>query len=303
MPLCALSRLTVLAAACLLVAAGQADPDAPVPRPGPAPLADSARLRGTAGVAAIEGSSGGGIVPWATIAGYGSEDAVGGTAHVTVIRLSDFKLASAGANIGLFNRIEVSYARQVLDTGRTGQGLGLGRGLTLRLDTVGLKVRVLGDVVYGPVLVPQIAVGVQFKQNARRSIVTALGARGATGVDVYAAATKLLLNHSVLVNATVRLTRANQAGLLGFGGPESNGYRPVFEASIAWLPSRNLAIGAEVRTQPSMLHSTRSSPWVDAFIAWFPTKNVSATLAYLQFGTVGTRDHQSGVQISAQMGF
>ena len=54
---------------------------------------------------------------------------------------------------------------------------------------------------------------------------------------------------------------------------------------------------------PNALHSTRSSRWIDAFIAWFPTKTVSATLAYLDLGTVATRKHQSGVQISAQMGF
>jgi len=64
-----------------------------------------------------------------------------------------------------------------------------------------------------------------------------------------------------------------------------------------------VALGAEVRTMPNALHSTRSSPWVDVFIAWFPTKTVSATLAYVDLGTVATRKHQSGVQISAQMGF
>lgn len=266
-------------------------------------VVDSGRLRGTAGVAAIEGAAGGGIVPWAGIAGYGTADAVGGTAHATAIRLSDFKLGSAGFNAGLYDRVELSYARIALDTGRTGQGLGIGRGSTFRLDVYGAKLRLMGDVVYGPEWLPAVSAGVQYKVNDRGPILAALGARNSQGADFYVTATKLLLEHSVLLNGTIRLTRANQGGLLGFGGPNTDSWRPAFEASAAWLPSRTVALGAEVRTMPNALHTTRSSPWLDAFVAWFPTKNVSATLAYLDFGTVATRKHQQGVQISAQVGF
>ncbi len=266
-------------------------------------MADSGRLRGTAGVPSVEGASGGGVVPWATIAGYGTADSVGGTLHGTVVRLSDFKLAAAGVAMGLFDRAELSYTRQVLDTGRAGQGLGIGRGTTIRLDIVGLKLRLAGDVVYGSPWLPQIALGVQYKVNERAALVGAFGARSHQGTDVYVSATKLLLEHSVLLNATIRLTRANETGLLGFGGPTSDSYRPAFEASFAWLPRRTIALGAEVRTQPNALHATRAGTWVDAFVAWFPTKTVTATLAYVDLGTVATRKHQSGVQLSAQVGF
>ena len=286
----------ILAALAVLASAGPIQAQDP-------PLADSGRLRGTAGIAAIEGAAGGGIVPWAGIAGYGTADAVGGTAHATAIRLSDFKLAAAGFNAGLYNRLELSYARIALDTGRTGQGLGLGRGATFGLDVYGAKLRLFGDVVYGPEWLPQVSAGLQYKVNDRAAVLSALGARSHQGTDLYVSATKLLLDYSVLLNATVRLTRANQGGLLGFGGPGNDSYRPAFEGSIAWLPSRTVAVGAEVRTMPNALHATRSSPWADLFIAWFPTKTISATIAILDFGTVATRKHQSGVQISAQVGF
>lgn len=288
-----LALLTAILAVAAMARPAQADD----------PLFDSGRLRGTAGIAAIEGAAGGGTVPWAAIAGYGTGDAIGGGAHVTAVRLSDFKVASAGVNAGFYNRLELSYARVAIDTGRAGQGLGIGRGSTIRMDVFGAKLRLLGDVVYGPVWLPQVAVGFQYKANDRGSLLAAFGARSHQGTDFYASATKLLLGQSVLLNATIRLTRANEAGLLGFGGPESDSYRPAFEGSAAWLPSRTLALGTELRTMPNALHSTRSSRWIDAFIAWFPTKTVSATLAYLDLGTVATRKHQSGVQISAQMGF
>lgn len=288
-----LALLTTILAAAAMAHPARADD----------PLFDSGRLRGTAGVAAIEGAAGGGTVPWAAIAGYGTGDAIGGTAHVTAIRLSDFKLASAGVNAGFYNRLELSYTRIAIDTGRAGQGLGIGRGTTIPMDVFGAKLRLLGDIVYGPAWLPQVAAGFQYKANDRGSLLAAFGARSHQGADLYASATKLLLGQSVLLNATIRLTRANQAGLLGFGGPGGNSYRPALEGSVAWLPSRTVALGAEVRTMPNALHSTRSSPWVDVFIAWFPTKTVSATLAYVDLGTVATRKHQSGVQISAQMGF
>ena len=54
----------------------------------------------------------------------------------------------------------------------------------------------------------------------------ALGAKR-SGTDVYVSATKLFLAQGLLVNATLRGTKANQNGLLGHGarlGGADNGY-------------------------------------------------------------------------------
>ena len=265
---------------------------------------ESGRLLATAGIAQIEGAGGGGLAPWATITGYGTRDAVGGNVHGTVVRVSNYTLGSFGAALGRYDRVELSYARHAFDTRATGRSLGLGRGFTFRQDVFGAKVRLFGDAVYDQAsLLPQVSAGVQYKVNDRRDILRAVGARRARGVDFYLSATKLFLSESLLLNATVRLTRANQLGILGFGGDRNDGYRPEVEASAALLLSRNVAVGVEYRTKPDNLRFARESDWYDAFIAWFPTKNVSATLAYVNLGSVARRKNQGGVLVSLQVGF
>lgn len=73
----------------------------------------------------------------------------------------------------------------------------------------------------------------QYKSNNRSALLSAIGARSADGVDFYIAGTKLLLAESLLLNATVRATKANQFGLLGFGGDQNGGYSAQFEGSAA----------------------------------------------------------------------
>ncbi|MBV9785223.1 MAG: DUF3034 family protein [Acidisphaera sp.] len=287
---------TLTIAVIALLAAATARAQAP-------PLADSGRLLGTAGVANIEGAGGGGLATWATIAGYGTRDAIGGTAHYTFVNLPGYQLHSFGASIGLFNRVELSYARQVFDTGATGRILGIGAGYTFDQDIAGVKVRLFGDAVYDQdSLIPQLAVGMQYKINNRGALLRAIGARDDQGADFYVSATKILLSESLLLDATLRFTRANQLGLLGFGGDRSDAYHPEFEGSAAYLLNRQVAIGGEYRTKPDNLGFAHESNWYDLFVAVFLNKHVSATLAYVDLGSIATRKDQQGVYVSLQLG-
>jgi hypothetical protein len=267
-------------------------------------LRDSGKLLLTQGVSTIEGASGGGLSTWAVIGGYETRDGVGANVHATEVRVSDFELRSAGAALGLFDRVEVSYARQQFNTLQAGQTLGLGRGYTIDQDVVGMKARLFGNLVYDQdTWTPQISIGAQYKHNDREALVKALGAKSADGVDYYLAASKLILSQSVLLNATVRETRANQFGLLGFGGDRQAGYRPQFEGSAAYLVTRKLAMGAEIRTKPNNLGFAREGGAYDAFAAYAVNKTVSLTLAYADLGPIATFNHQRGVYLSLQTGF
>lgn len=267
-------------------------------------LRASGKLLLTQGVSTIEGSSGGGLSTWAVIDGYETRDGVGANAHATEVRVSDFELRSAGAAVGLFDRVEVSYARQQFNTLQAGQTLRLGRGFTIDQDVVGVKARLFGGLVYDQdTWAPQISVGAQYKHIDRAALVKALGAKSADGVDYYLAASKLILSQSILLNATVRETRANQFGLLGFGGDRQAGYRPQVEASAAYLLTRKLAIGAEFRTKPDNLGFAREGAAYDAFAAYALNKNLSVTLAYADLGPIATFNHQRGVYLSLQAGF
>ena len=265
---------------------------------------ESGRLLATSGVSQLEGAGGGGLVPWALITGYGTQDAVGGNVHGTYVRLPNFTLGSGGAAIGLYDRVELSYAHETFDTGSTGGKLGIGNGYAFNEDILGVKVRLLGNAVYDQdSWLPQIAAGAEFKSTDNHAILHAIGAKSSKGVDMYVAATKLFLAQSLLVDATVRLTKANQFGLLGFGGDRNGGYSFEFEGSAAYLVTREFAVGAEVRTKPNNLSFAKEGTAVDVFAAYFFTKNLSATLAYVGLGSIARQTGQNGVYVSLQAGF
>ena len=265
---------------------------------------DSGRLLATSGVSQLEGAGGGGLASWALITGYGTNDAVGGNVHDTFAYTSDFTLESLGAAVGVHDRVELSYAHIWFDTRQAGARLGIGRGRTIAEDVAGLKVRLFGDAVYDQdSWLPQVAVGAQFKSNDDHALLRAVGARSAQGVDFYLSATKIFLAQSLLANATVRMTKANQFGLLGFGGDRTAGYRPEFEGSLAYLATRRLAFGAELRTKPDNLRFAHEGPALDAFAAYFINKHASVTLAYVDLGPVANQGRQDGVYLSLQAGF
>ncbi len=266
-------------------------------------LLDSGKLLATGGVSNVEGAGGGGLATWALISGYGSRDGVGFNAHGTYIRTGDYSLWSGGAAIGLFDRVELSYAHQSFDTQHVGALLGLGQGFTIDQDIYGAKVKVVGDAVYDQdSWLPQIAAGVQYKHNDRGWLIKAIGGASDDGTDYYVAFTKLFLAQSLLVDATVRETKANQFGILGFGGDKDNGYSTEFEGSAAYLFSRNFAVGAEFRTKPDNLGIAREDNAWDLFAAYFLTKNVSLTAAYVDLGNIVIKDHQNGAYLSVQVG-
>ncbi|MDP1711639.1 MAG: DUF3034 family protein [Candidatus Nanopelagicaceae bacterium] len=265
------------------------------------PVFAGGRLPATGGVSQLEGSAGGGIVPWALIAGYGTRDEIGATAFYTHLDISDFRLQSAGVAIGFHDRLEVSFARQRFGLGSTVPGQ------SIEQDIVGLKLKMSGDAVFDQdTWQPQLALGVQYKHNRDfNGVPRLLGARDDSGVDVYVSATKLylaaVLGRNVLLNATLRGTRANQMGLLGFGGDKSDQYSAQFEGSAAIFLNDHLAIGMEYRSKPNNLSVFREDDYRDIFAAWIPGKRVAFTLAYAQLGTIANQTDQTAVYASVQV--
>ena len=175
------------------------------------------------------------------------------------------------------------------------------------VDTLNLGTTKAGQQTFNWQSADKTATGLTFEVSATDASGKAVGA------------TKLVLDKGLLLSATLRSTRANQNGLLGFGaaapGRNSRSLQPEF--SVAWLLRRDLAIGAEVRFQPDNLQATgraaglgsalREDAWKDIFIAWAPSKNLSFTLAWADLGRVvpgitnGRR--QSGAYFSAQVAF
>ena len=262
----------------------------------------NAKLLLTNAVSAVDGASGSGISNWATIAGRQETRGVGVQAHVTAVLLPDFFYQSHGVALGIADRIELSYARQNFDTQDVGAALGIGQGYMLNQDVFGAKVRLFGDVVYGNTMVPQVAVGAQYKRSLDGAVASAVGAAHDEGVDVTLSATKLLLSHSVLVNTTARLTKANQNGLLGFGSVLDDSYAVQFEGAVAYQFSRRLVLGTEFRTKSDNL-GLGEGDWFDVFAAYAPSDNLTVTAAYADLGSIATFTGQRGAFLQAQVAF
>ncbi len=284
----------VCVAALAALASTAAAADEPQPKP---ELPIGGRLLATGGVSQIEGAAGGGLVPWAVLAGYGSEGQVGAAAHYSRGGYQDFRLATYGAAVSVWDRVEVSLGQQELDVKPLDEKIGM--------LVVGGKLRLLGDLVYDDW--GTVALGVQYKRNLDFDLPDAVGAYKKDGLDVYLAASKLWLDGvfgvPLLLNGAVRATRANQIGLLGFGGDENAGYSFMLEGSAALLVTRHLAIGYEYRQKPDNLSFAKEGPWQDAFAALFVNKHLALVGAYTWLDNVGPWGKQSGFYLSLQGSF
>ena len=266
-------------------------------------LESGGKLLLTNGVTSVEGASGGGLATWAIIAGKATEEGIGASAHITLVELPDYRMQSHGLAIGLFDRVELSYARQNFDTKAVGAALGLGQGFKLNQDVYGAKLRVIGDAVYGAPALPQISVGANYRKNLDAPVAAFVGATRDEDIDFYISATKLVLSQSLLLNGTARLTRANQFGLLGFGGDKQQSRSLEFEASMGYQLSRSVLIGGEYRTKPDNLSIAKENNAMDLFAAWAINDNFTLTAAYADLGNIVIRDRQRGAFLSLQAAF
>ncbi|WP_273204680.1 DUF3034 family protein [Marinobacter subterrani] len=275
----------------------------------PAAQADiGSRIWATGGVTSIEGSAGGGLVPWALLGSYASDQEWGGTLAISRARVDDYSLSVTGAGLNWHNRVELTVAQQTLDLDSLVFTLKDGFGLEqdeLRQNIFGAKVRLAGDVLYSPW--GQWSAGVQHKRLQDFTVPGAIGARDDSGTDVYVSASKLffaaLMDRNLLVNLTARGTRANQGGLLGFGGDRNNGYQVMLEGSVGLFINRQWLVGTEYRQKPDNLGFATEDDWYDLFVAWVPDRRLAVTAALVNLGDVATLADQQGAYLSLQGSF
>ncbi|MBO1897900.1 DUF3034 family protein [Shewanella sp. BF02_Schw] len=256
--------------------------------------AETSKVIATGGATTIEGSAGGGIVPWAVINGYASSDQWSFTAMNTAVYVDDFTLHSIGASLSIDNRFELSIAKQTFDLDTLGGKLGQ--------DIVGVKYKLVGEVLY--TAMPQISLGLQYKRVDDFALPHAVGARNDWGVDIYLAASKVyfdaIVGRNLVTNLTLRATKANQIGLLGFGTATNNNYQLQAEASIAVLLTDNIALGYEYKQKPDQLGFAEENDWQDIFMAWFVNKHLSVVGAYVDLGSIAGFEQQQGWYLSVE---
>ena len=265
-----------------------------------------------AAVTEVEGSAGGGLVPWALLHPQGP------LVSYTNVHVDNYTIESVAVAGTIANRVELSFAHQMLDAPTVGNALGLSHGINQ--DVFGVKVKLL-DMGKDDA-VPQVSIGVQLK-HATGKILDALKAANAvkdtSGTDWYAAATKIIVvgGKKVVLDGTLRATKANQMGLLGFGGGANgnNNYKFEPEVSAGVFVLDNLVLGAEYRAKPNNISSAvfgiqEKAAW-DLFAAYFVNKNMAITAAYASLGQVGPShaavptmsDKHNGLYLQLQANF
>lgn len=234
----------------------------------------------------IEGATGGGLTPWAML----SEGKP--TGSLTWVDTGDFNLTSLAINGTIMDRVELSYARQSLDVaGQYAAGVVRNLGHTdgnINVDVFGAKIKLM-DMSDN---LPQLAAGIQYKRtDLDKGVLNAIGSGDNSGTDVYLAATKVfdVGGKNLLLNGTLRGTKANQIGILGFGGRGAGNddkYSLQFEGSAGLFATSNTMFGIEYRTKPDNLSGFREDNWWDVFVAYMPSKHWSVVGAYTNLGNI-----------------
>jgi len=266
--------------------------------------ADAGRLLATGGATSLEGAAGGGITPWAVLAGYGERGEWGGDVFATRAETGDYRLDVAGVAVAFDNRLEVSFARQRFDLGTLARDLSLPEN-SLSQDIFGAKLRLFGDLLYDRL--PQVSLGLQHKRQKDFLIPSLIGAQRDEDTEAYLTASRLVLGgafgYNLLLNGGLRYSRANELGLLGFGGDRRDSRSLLKEGSAAVLFNPRWALGVEYREKPDNLSFAGESDWSDLFLGYFPSKHLAVVLAYARLGEVATLDNQDGLYLSVQGSF
>jgi hypothetical protein len=266
--------------------------------------ADNGRLIATGGASSIEGSAGGGITPWAVLTGYGEQGEWGSSVFATHVDLPDYTLDVAGMSVAYGNRVELSYAHQRFDLGTLQHKLSLPED-NLTQDIFGLKVRLFGDLIYDNL--PQVSAGLEYKHQNDFLIPSLVGSKRDSDVEGYLTASRLFMGaafgYNLVLNGGVRYSRANETGLLGFGGDRRDSRSLLKEGSLAVLFNPRWAVGMEYREKPDNLSFAGESDWADMFVGYFPNKHLSIVLAYARLGSIATLDNQNGTYLSIQGSF
>lgn len=266
--------------------------------------ANEGRLLATGGATSLEGAAGGGITPWAVLSGYGERGEWGADAFATRVETGDYRLDVTGIAASFDNRVELSYARQRFDLGNLARSLSLPEN-HISQDVFGVKVRLFGDLIFDQL--PQVSLGIQYKKNQDFLIPSLVGAERQDDTEGYLTASRLFLGgafgYNLLINGGLRYSRANELGILGFGGDRRDKRSVLKEGSIALLLDRDWAVGVEYREKPDNLSFAGESDWADLFVGYFPNKHLAIVLAYARLGEIATLDNQNGAYLSVQGSF
>lgn len=255
--------------------------------------AQDGRIKGTGGVSSMSGAGGGGLIPWATLSTLATAEQYGMAVFATRTNVDDFSLDVTGLSMTFHNRLELSLARQSFTI--------KANDAKIHQDIAGLKLRLTGDLIFGDM--PQLSLGVERHLLRDPATAFAVGANQDNGTDVYLSMAKAWINgpfnRTAMLNINLRHSKANQYGILGYGGDDTDS-STALELAGAIFINRSWVVGAEYREKPDNLSALKEDTATDFFIAWLPSKRWALTAAYVSLGDIAGASNQTGYYLSLQ---
>jgi hypothetical protein len=204
------------------------------------------------------------------------------------VHLGDVSIdwTAIGAAETLFDRVEVSYGREII---------GWSGNKTITKNNIGAKALLLPEAD----VVPAVSIGAVWKHTT----FDVPAETDDSGYDGYAVATKLIkaLPRPVLLSGGAISTKGRTLGVLGFDENRDT----VFFGNVDVLPLDNVAIGFEYR-QGAGFNDFKNADYWNAHGAWFVNKNLTLVAAYVDTGDEKATDKVglgNGVVFSIQYGF
>jgi len=268
----------------------------------------------------IEGYSGGPITPMAYLCNTENKDVTPDgvglpSAAYTFVNLGTKEMHVVSFSQTFLERFEFGYAFQHLDTGSLHDDLR-DAGLNMGERYVGLhhfnfRAMLLEENSFDLPL-PAVTAGVHFKFNEEMDSIdrslggafTNIGYSDDFGIDYTLTATKmfpkLAAGRPLILTGGLRLSRAAQLGLLGFG----DDYKATFEGSVACMPLDQLCLAYEYRMKNNPYHKINGlveeeHDWHAFSANWIVNDRVTITGLYGMFGNIANTREDSvlGLQV------
>lgn len=288
----------------------------------PAPTAEPWKKGPPIPIHTYEGYSGGFITPTAYICNTGPPGSIVGRPSVAYhfLNLGSKYLHAVTVTQSFFERIEFGYAYNYLNLGTLPGDIKAATGVTggrndLHLHHFNLRALLIKENSFDLPL-PAITAGIHFKHNdgikkldARLGgFLRGMGYERHYGVDYTITATKmfpkLAFGRPVIVSSGMRISRAAQNGLLGFGDSTA----VTFEGNVLYMPLDWLILGYEIRTKNNPFHSTnsligREQNWHAFSATWVVNEHITVSGVYGLFGTLTNANADNSLAIQVKYEF
>ena len=270
-----------------------------------------------------EGYAGGAITPMAYFCNPGAPGSIASlpSAAYTFISIDGKKLHAVTISQVFFEQLEFSYAYNHVNVGSFYNEVRkkLGVGLThdnVQLHHFNLRWMFLKENSFDCEFIPAVTAGIHFKYNSRidqidkglgRGI-SALGYDKPFGIDWTLTASKTIIepifSRPLIITAGLRLSRAAQMGLFGFG----DDYRASFEGSIVYWPIEQIAVGYEFRQKHDPLHGIpgilfQEDSWHTILVAWIVNNRITIAGVIGFVGDVGNTEDAIALGVQGKYEF